>query len=107
MEKVLNNIITTGSKEKKVFFVLISILLVLAMCYAYFVNKTVLNIVARKNIQEEISVLSSDISGLEFDYMKYKNTITLGYTHDLGFNDVKNTTFITRGTSDTRLTLQE
>jgi len=107
MERVYQNIIATSHIEKKVFFAIIGTLFVLASFYAYFVNRTVMNVVARKDIQTQMTELSSNVSEFEFKYMKYKNTITLDYTRSLGFSDARNTIYISRGSGERRLTLRE
>ena len=61
--------------EKRVFWGLVVTLVSFAVFYAYFVNQTILNIVERENIEEEIVMLNSKISELEFDYIALKNKI--------------------------------
>jgi len=106
-QAIVQKIITSGTMEKRLFYVLASALLLLSFFYAYYVNATVMNVVSRKAIQTQITDLSSAVSELEFEYMSYKNTITLAYTKSLGFNDVNDTIFISRNSGDTRLTLRE
>ncbi len=89
------------------FFVLSGIIVMLMISYAYFVNETVLNIVARKNIDSSMTALSSEVSEYEFEYMEYKNTITLDFANTYGFNESSRTTFISRAPQTTQLTFSE
>ncbi len=107
MEKIIQNVIATGSREKKAFYIAIIALLTMSFFYAYFVNQTVVNIVERQSVQTKITDLSSYLSELEFEYMKHKSTLTLEHTKSIGFVDADETIFISRRPTDTRLTLVE
>lgn len=84
--------------QKKAFFSLASIALVLAGGYVYFVNQTVWNIVSRQNAAKEISTVSSNVAELEASYMNVSGKLTLDHAYLLGFHEVKNedTTFVER-----------
>ncbi|MBU1557556.1 hypothetical protein KKC45_01185, partial [Patescibacteria group bacterium] len=81
---------------KKIFWIVVVLLFLLAMSYAFFVNKTILNIVERENLEEKIVVLNSQISELESDCMTLKNNITIDYAYLSGFYDVNNIKFASR-----------
>ena len=66
-----------NSFEKEIFWGLLSILVVMSLLYAYFVNSTVLNIVERKSINNEIIVLSSHVSEMESEYFDLSNKICI------------------------------
>ncbi|MEX0935180.1 MAG: hypothetical protein WDZ70_02555 [Candidatus Paceibacterota bacterium] len=86
--------------ERAITFGLIAILAVASISYAYFVNKTVLHVVDRKDVEEEIALVSARIAEMEYEYMQTKATLTQEYAHTLGFKEVTNQHFVTRGSSD-------
>lgn len=86
--------------EKIVTIGLLAILAVAAVSYAYFVNKTVLHVVERKDLQEEIALSSARIAEMEYAYMQEKSQLTQEYAYTLGFREVKEQHFVTRGSGD-------
>lgn len=86
--------------EKAITFGLLAILAISAISYAYFVNKTVLHIVARKDLKEEVALASARIAEMEYEYMQTKSELTQEYAHTLGFREVEKPHFVTRGSAD-------
>jgi hypothetical protein len=81
----------------RVLFYAIATSLVLTFAlYAYLVNKTIMNVVAREKTEREIASLSSSIGELEFKYMTAKNNITLDLAYAHGFHDATPSKFISR-----------
>lgn len=95
----------TDHFKKKLFWILVVSLFFSVIFYAYLVNQTVLNIVERENIQDEITTLNSRISELEFKYIALKNNINLEYAHSLGFINAKNVKFASRKLSGDGLSI--
>ncbi|MCX6702117.1 MAG: hypothetical protein NTX96_02920 [Candidatus Zambryskibacteria bacterium] len=87
------------NREKTIFWVFFSILLLFFGFYMYFIRTTIGNVVARQNLENEASALSLSIGGKEFEYITKRNTITLALAHSLGFKDSQNKTFISRNPS--------
>lgn len=58
-----------------------------------------MNVVARENIEQDISSLSSDLGELEYRYMTLRNGVTLDLAYTKGFQDAEPTQFLTRGPS--------
>lgn len=79
---------------KKLFWILISIFALCAVFYIYAINVTVRNVVARENFENEISELNLSIGKLEFEYIAKRNAVTLPMAYAMGFQDVKDKTFI-------------
>jgi len=67
--------------------------------YMWAVNLTVRHVVKREAIESELSVVSSRISELEFEYIRKKNSITLEYANKLGFIPVTDAKFVSRKSS--------
>jgi hypothetical protein len=84
--------------QKKVFFILAFIALTFLGGYAYFVNKTVWNVVSRQNAVKELSKMSSQVAELEASFMSLSGSLTLDQAYVLGFHEVTSadTTFIER-----------
>ena len=105
MEKILKQL-NTSYWEKKIFWFLIVFLLFSIVAYVYFVNQTVLNIVKREKIENQIMSLNSRIGELEFKYISLKNNISLDYAYSIGFVDVKDVKFASRKLSNQGISLR-
>jgi len=95
------------SLNKKIFWSLGVFLLFFLIFYVYLINQTILNIVARENIESDIVVLNSEISEMEFEYISQKNAVTLGYAYSLGFEDADNIKFASRRLAGQGLSLRD
>lgn len=83
---------------KILFYTCAVILISIFALYAYLVNKTIMNVVARESAEKQIATLNTTIGGLENNYMVLKNTITLDLAHADGFQDAT-PAFISRNSS--------
>jgi hypothetical protein len=81
------------------FFALASMLVGLFILYAYQINRTIMNVVAREDAAHEIANLSSTIGDLEFKYMTAKSMITMNLAYQKGFHDSVPSQFISRSGS--------
>lgn len=99
--------ITHTEAEKVLFFILLFVLCVTAIGYAYFVNKTVLNVVARKDTAAEIEQLRSRLSDLEFSYLQKKDTVNRELAREYGFVEITEATYVAKTQDENRLTLRE
>lgn len=76
--------------------------------YIFFVSSSIVNVVVREEIEQEIATIYSDVGELEFTYLALKDDITLELAYDLGFTDIVGKTFVTRKSLSGRgLTLQQ
>lgn len=89
---------THALNRKNIFFILISLVGLFLLAYAYFISQTVSHIVARQNMTKQMSQMSSDVAVLESSYMTLSSALTMDHAYALGFNDVKSgdTTFVER-----------
>ncbi|MBI5799092.1 MAG: hypothetical protein HZB10_04140 [Candidatus Yonathbacteria bacterium] len=78
----LNNI------ERKVFWVLVTLLGVVAAFYLYSVASLTLAVVDRDNINRATHEFMNTAVVLEAEYIAQANSFTLAYAHGLGFNEV-------------------
>ncbi|MFA5838923.1 MAG: hypothetical protein WC849_03225 [Candidatus Paceibacterota bacterium] len=97
MNHVLNKQIAKTSKtEKRIFYILTFFLVIVSVSYIYFMGSTIQNTAQRTNIESEIKTISSQISGLELEYLSAKNNLTLDYAYSIGFKDVKKINYISK-----------
>jgi hypothetical protein len=93
--------------RKKIIFSLFGGVVLFAFLYGYFVNQTILNVVARENIETKLIELSSEVSSLEVEYIKLKNKIDLEFAYSLGYSDVSNVKFVSRKSLGKTLTIND
>ena len=84
--------------EKNIFWTLVGILAICAIFYMYSINVTIRNVVARQNLQNNVTTETLAIGNDEFQYINLQNKITLPLAYSLGFQDVKEKTYISRST---------
>ena len=82
--------------RKKAFWVILVAVFACFLAYIYFVNLTIANIVERRILVSEISILSSEISEMEFEYLALGKEITPDLAFSLGFYESSNINFVTR-----------
>ncbi len=88
--------ITTIALQKRIFWSLVVAVLCLFGLYGYFVSKSVTNVLLREEVEENIVLVNSEISRLEFVYLEEKNKITLNYAYERGFHDIEEKEFVAR-----------
>ena len=88
------------------FWVLVSLIAVSILFYAYLVNSTVMNTAARQNAEEMITETRSAISQLELQLIDTNRTLTREYASRIGLSDVDGLVFIERSEGE-RLSLNE
>lgn len=86
--------------ERMWFFVALGLLGLMFALYVYFVFSSVVHVVMRKEINKEITDVSSRVSQLESDYMKSQHEVSKEFASHDGYTEVSEKTFITR-TADT------
>lgn len=82
--------------DKKIFSILLISVVFSWAAYLFLVNHTVLNVVHREKMTENISVLQARLSEMETSYISKKNSISLDYAYSEGFKEVSDTQFIER-----------
>lgn len=91
----------------QLFWVFVSISVLFASLYLYFVNKTVLQIVARKNVESQISALTTQISQLEGRYVELEQSVTREEASRLGLEQATKVTFLDPRISAKALSLRD
>ncbi len=107
--KKIEQTIHEYSQEKKIMLVLLAIIVMLCFSYAYMVNKTVWNVVTRKNTTAKISAVTNQVSQLEYSYITLKNAVSINNAYALGFKDAndKDTTYVSRPTFGKALSINK
>lgn len=73
-------------------WVLLGLIVSMSLMYALFINSTISNIVATKDLQSQVSQLTSSVSDLESQYMAAKASVTAEYASAHGFAQPKSDT---------------
>jgi len=82
-------------------WVLAGMIAALVFSYAYFVNAAIVNIVATKSMQVEISNLTSEVGNLEAEYLAAKSALSIDEAHVLGLvQPGSNPSYIAKRPSD-------
>lgn len=75
----------------------LGLLLVSVVAYMYFLSLSVVHVVMRKEVLEEINQLRSEIAFLESSYIEANHVISQKVATADGFSAVKDKVFITSG----------
>ena len=76
--------------------------------YGYFVSQSILHVVVREEIEQNMTAVNASISELEYGYLNKKNNINLELAHSLGYTSIERKHFVTRKSlSGTGLTLRD
>lgn len=79
---------------------LLGLIGVMALVYAAFINATISNIVATKDLQSKVAVLTTSVSDLESQYLSAKSSVTADLAVAEGFSSPKSDPiYISRATS--------
>ncbi len=73
--------------QKLLFYLLAAILLSVWFLYAFLINKTVMNVVAREKTESTLSALSGSEGNLESKYLALESAITIKEAYQKGFVD--------------------
>lgn len=92
--KKISNVATTN--ERRIFYVLLSLIAAVAFFYGFFVQQTIVNVVEREKGLKEVRVVNSRIGDLESAYIAIKNNITIDLAYERGFKDAVTTEYISK-----------
>lgn len=93
MTKVLQKNI---QREKAIFMVLSALCILLASLYMYFVSASVVHVVMRTEIDQEITKISSDISELEGQYIEAQHRVSSDIASLQGYRKTAEKIFLDR-----------
>ena len=98
MTHLIAKISKTEEIQKKLFLVLLGLVLVVFSFYLYFLNATISEAVAKKMAINEMRELGAEYQQLEEEYFALINEFDLDYARELGLVEQKNIAYITRTT---------
>jgi len=84
--------------QQRIFAGLFTLILILSGLYIFLVSSSIVNVLVRKEIAQELSGVRGYLSDLESRFIVAKERVTLEYAHTLGFVDVSHKVFVTRQT---------
>ena len=82
---IKNQIDKIEHREKQIVWGLFLVFALLLVSYGFLVNRTILNAVAKQNLEKQMSALNSSVDSLEFTYLNMENTITMDLATAKGF----------------------
>lgn len=85
--------------SEKAFFVLVFLVVITALLYAYFISATVLRVVDRTAALSEAKILDTKISILESEYMASGTVIDISGVKDLGYKEIAKVDYVERTAS--------
>jgi hypothetical protein len=95
--------------NKKVFWSLLFLILLMSCTYGLLIGKIITNVVARQNIQKNLTALSSQVSNLEATYLTLQDSVNIDTAYAMGFKDVNNsdTQYITSNPSGQNIAMRQ
>jgi len=81
-------------EESRLFYVALSLCFLVVCTYMYFVSMSVVNVVMRKEVDNQISYLSTEISQLEEQYIEKQHNLSIAIATHRGFITTEDKIFI-------------
>lgn len=82
--------------QRIVFKTLVVSIVMLSICYIYFIGSITFNVLARKSLESNMREVGSRVSNLELSYLSLSNSIDKNFASSLGFVDATSPIFATR-----------
>lgn len=92
-QAIKNQIEKIEYREKKIFWMLFSLFVLLIISYGFLVERTIQNAVAKQKLESQISSLNSNVDSMEFTYISLENNITMDFALSKGFTAVPENNF--------------
>jgi len=90
---------TLHTKERKWFFIVLSAIVCMFILYAYFLSLSVVHVVMRKEVTQEITEVKSYVSELETEYISAQHAVSRSIASRNGYAEVEEPIFIDRAPS--------
>lgn len=85
-------------RQRHILMAAFAVFIIVLGFYVYLVNQTVHNVVARRALEREMALLSSDIAALEEEHGILKRSVTKEYAYTLGFEEIAHVSYVTHDT---------
>jgi len=87
-----------NTKERPIhLWVLLGIIGVLGLLYAYFLNAAIMSVVARESLQDNISLASANVGTLESQFLAVERPLTSNVMTNYGLTSPKNVSYLDSG----------
>ncbi len=96
MKNLQTNINNLNVNKRVLFFGLVFLVALSFSFYMFFLGRTIFDLVDRKNAEDEIRLVMSNISDLELQVLDYNSKVTLETAYGLGFVPNKDPKFVSR-----------
>lgn len=83
-------------KDRRSFFLALSVLFILFLAYIYFVSAAVAHVVVRQELSQEITDVQTRISELEAQYILAKDGVALEMAMERGFTVTEEKVFVAK-----------
>ncbi len=93
--------------DRRIFWVLAAVFAVVLAAYVYFLGISVYAVIARKQAEQETSLMNAKISQLESQYVALDKVIDLALAKQQGFSEVATPQYISQAAPQKTLTLRE
>ncbi|HYC82934.1 MAG TPA: hypothetical protein VEB60_00085 [Candidatus Paceibacterota bacterium] len=77
--------------EEKAVWASFAMIVLLVISYLYLVNSSVFNIMARREAEEKISSLGTQVALLESQYIELSSRIDMDLARQFGFREIEDT----------------
>jgi len=84
------------SAQKILLRTLLSLVILLSVCYIYLIGNITFNIVARKSLEASVANLSSEVNNLDLVYLDKVNGVDKEYALSKGFVENRHNLFVSR-----------
>lgn len=92
--------------DRRIFWAVVGLIVAALFAYVYFLSLSVYGVIARKQAETKISVLSARVSLLESEYSTLDKHINLELAHELGYIDIAAPRYISREATHDAFTLR-
>ncbi len=105
--QVIQNQIERIDGQKKIFWMLLSLSILFIILYGFFIEKTIMNSVAKQNYEKQLSALTDKVNDLDSNYIELEKNVTLEVALSKGFINVNNQEVAYTKVVDTGLSLNK
>ena len=94
---------TPYAQQQRIFFAALSLLLILFAAYIYFISAAIVHVIVRKEIDRELTELSSKVGDLEAAYIASQSKIDEETIGRFGFAPASDAVYVRRAATDLAL----
>lgn len=92
----LRSRIIAHTDGNKIFWMMISAIVLMAAFYVYSVNSAVISVAQRNSVETKISATKTDLAQLESKYISGKSKITMELATSLGYTPAVSVAYVSK-----------